>query len=264
MDIIAAHQHGLIEQLEDEAEALAGRGRDHGQRAVVLHHLFDHARGSHDWALWEARQNLRIASGLDVLGKRIERWGWITGGRDKARAALNLLADALGEAARVRVEAAYRAYRLSATPALRGEAEEKIPPALLALLDQCHFARRSGGCLSAEARQALADESELLATAAVDAQAIEAAWFAVDATALRRTARRLLGAKALARHMARDKRRGRVRIEWQLRNDPSLPLTFRANPAQHFYALQRILRDRRRKQWREDCDREPGAFELAA
>ena len=264
MDIIAAHQHGLIEQLEDEAAALAGRGRDHGQRAVVLHHLYDHARGGHDWALWEARQNLRIASGLDLLGKRIERWGWITGGRDKARVALNLLADALGEAARVRAEAAYRAYRLSATPALRGEAEEKIPPALLALLDQCHSARRSGEDLSAEAQRSLADESERFATAAVDAQAIEAAWAAVDATALRRTARRLLGAKALARHMARDKRRGRVRIERRLRNDPVLPPAFRANPAQHFYALQHMLRERRRKQWREDCDREPGAFELAA
>lgn len=264
MDIIAAHQHGLIEQLEDEAAALAGRGRDHGQRAVVLHHLYDHARGGHDWALWEARQNLRIASGLDLLGKRIERWGWITGGRDKARVALNLLADALGEAARVRAEAAYRAYRLSATPALRGEAEEKILPALLALLDQCHSARRSGEDLSAEAQRSLADESERFAAAAVDALAVEAAWVAIDATAMRRTARRMLGVKALVRQIARDKRRGRARIEQQLRNDLALPAAFRANPAQHFYALQHMLRERRRKQWREDCDREPGAFELAA
>ena len=79
-----------------------------------------------------------------------------------------------------------------------------------------------------------------------------------------RTARRLLGAKALARNMARDKRRGRVRIERRLRNDAVLHPAFRANPAQHFYALQHMLRERRRKQWREDCDREPGAFELAA
>ena len=42
MDIIAAHRQGLIEQLDDEVAALAGRGRDHAQRAVVLHHLYDH------------------------------------------------------------------------------------------------------------------------------------------------------------------------------------------------------------------------------
>ena len=49
MDIIAAHQQGLIEQLEEDVKALAGRLRDHGQRAVVLHHLYDHSRGIHGW-----------------------------------------------------------------------------------------------------------------------------------------------------------------------------------------------------------------------
>ena len=31
-----------------------------------------------------------------------------------------------------------------------------------------------------------------------------------------------------------------------------------------FYALQQMLRERQRQQWREACDREPDAFELAA
>jgi hypothetical protein len=39
MDIIAAHQQGLIEQLEGEVSALSGRPSDYGQRTVVLHHL---------------------------------------------------------------------------------------------------------------------------------------------------------------------------------------------------------------------------------
>jgi hypothetical protein len=47
-------------------------------------------------------------------------------------------------------------------------------------------------------------------------------------------------------------------------NDPALPVSFRANPAQHFYALQHMLRERRRQRMREACDREPDAFELAA
>ncbi|MCF2514486.1 hypothetical protein LVY65_05320 [Sphingomonas sp. G124] len=264
MDIIAAHQHGLIEQLEADAAALAGRARDHGQRTVVLHHLYDHARGSHGWALGEARQGLRIAAGLEALGKRIERWGWMTKGRDEARAGLNLLAEALGEAARSRTEAAYRAYRLSATAALRCEAETNIPPGLLALLDRCHSARRAGEYLSVEEECALAEESERFAAATVDMQSIEDAWTAVSATALGRAARRLVGAKVLSRHMCRDKRRGWARVERQLRNETTLPPSFRANPAQHFYALQHMLQERRRQQWREACDREPGAFELAA
>ena len=39
MDIIAAHQQGLIEKLAEEAAALAGRPKDFGQRAVVLGRL---------------------------------------------------------------------------------------------------------------------------------------------------------------------------------------------------------------------------------
>ena len=77
MDIIAAHQQGLTEQLEEEVAALAGRARDHGQRAMVLHHLYDHSRGAHAWALAEARRALRIAEGLEALAKRLGRWGWL-------------------------------------------------------------------------------------------------------------------------------------------------------------------------------------------
>jgi hypothetical protein len=263
MDIIAAHQQGLIEQLNDEVAALAGRSSDHEQRAVVLHHLYDHSRGGHAWALAEAVREIRISSGLAALRRKPGQWTWRGSNRDQERSALERLADALGEAGRARTVAAYRAYRLSATKALRAEAERNLPSALLEAFDQCHAARRAGGAFSAEARLALAGESERLADAAVDGAAIEGAWAAIDASALRRAARRLLDVR-LARGAARDERRGLAKVERLLLAEAALPASFRANPAQHFYALQHMLRERQRQQWREACDREPDAFGLAA
>jgi hypothetical protein len=264
MDIIAAHQQGLIEQLEEDVKALAGRPCDHGQRAVVLHHLYDHSRGVHVWALLEARRELRIARALAALEQRLDRWGWMISGREQARAALKGLREALGEASRRRCAAAYRAYRLSATPALRGEAERCLAAELLGLLDQCHSARRSHEAIATVAAEGLAGHSEACAAAVVDAGAAAAAWKAIEATGLKRIARRLLGDKRLAAAASRDRKRGWTKVEAELRADPMLPASFRANPAQHFYALQHALAERRRQEWREACDREPGAFELAA
>ena len=118
--------------------------------------------------------------------------------------------------------------------------------------------------MTTEALGLLSEESERLADAAVDHGKLDAAWAAVESTGLGRSARRLLSDKSLARCEARDERRGWANVEPRLRNDPSLPISFRANPAQHFYALQNALAERRRKQWREEADREPDAFELAA
>lgn len=262
MDIIAAHQQGLIEQLEEEIAALAGRPRDHAQRAIVLHHLYDHSRGAHQWALAEARRELHIAEALGELTQRVDRWGWVISDREGARVALARLAEALGEASRARCAATYSAYRLSATQALRSEAKQRVPGELLALLDRCHAARRSG---DAEVDlTALAEQSELHAASRVEGAALASAWAALQQTGIGRAASKLLGDKTLASLSGRDARRGWARIERELRNDPALPAAFRANPAQHFYALHRGLAERRRQQWREACDREPDAFELAA
>lgn len=264
MDIIAAHQQGLIEQLEEDVRALAGRPRDHGQRAVVLHHLYDHSRGIHRWALAEARRELGIARALAVLEQRLDRWGWMISRRAQAREALTILAHRLGEASRSRCAAAYRAYRLAATPALRSAAEQCLPAELLTALDHCHAVRRSDGVTAAETSQALVERCEEYAADAVDGTALALAWQDMVETGLGRSARRLLGDKALARSAARDRKRGSERTEGAVRQDTMLPASFRANPAQHFYALQLQLRERRRQQWREACDREPDAFELAA
>jgi hypothetical protein len=264
MDIISAHQQGLIEQLDEEIAALSGRPRDFSQRAVVLYHLYDHSRGSFDWALIEARRSLRIAAGLKRLERKLKRWGWLMPRRSKAVEALKRLHDALGDASRARCSAARRAYRLSAVSALRTEAEISLPGDLLLSLDQCHAARRSGATVSSEVQIALAAQCDDLAATACDAAALEAAWAGVEATRLGRAAQRLIGDKALSRAAARDHRRGSARIERELRADEALPASFRANPAQHFYSLQQLHADRRRQQWREACDREPDAFELAA
>lgn len=264
MDIIAAHQQGLIEQLDAEVEALAGRPGDHAQRAIVLHHLYEYSKGGHVWALAEARRSLRISLGLARLEKRLTRWHWTVRGSAAARLALRGLAHALGEAARARTIAAYRAYRLSSTKALRGEAEASLPTSLLQALDACHLARRAGVSMPVDDQIAMAGECERLAAASIDGAGLEAPWADIDASGIGRGARRLLGAKALERFKVRDERKGRVRIECQLRNDPALPTEFRANPAQHFYALQLTLAKRRRQQWRELCDLEADAVALAA
>lgn len=264
MDIISAHQLGLIEQIEADASALAGRPCDHGQRAVMLHHLYDHSRGSHAWAVLEARRELRIAEGIAKLRRSIGRWGWTSSRRERADAAVGQLAHAIGETGRARSFAAYSAYRLSATPALRAEAEQRLPADMLAGLDRCHLARRSGEEVPIEVREALVTAVELAAAAAVDQSHLASAWSAIDATGLRRSARRLLGEKALLRASCRDSKRGWDVIERDFLSNRALPPSFRANPAQHFYALQHSLAERRRQQWREACDREPDAFELAA
>lgn len=264
MDIIAAHREGLIEQLDLEVAALAGRGRDHAQRAVVLHHLFDHSRRNHLWALAEARRTLRIDKGLERLRRHLNRWGWLAGNRDRAREALDQLADAVRESDRRRTVFSYRAYRMSSAQALRGEAEASLDPVFLGLLDQCHAARRGGSAMTTEALAELSALCEQYASASVDEDRLRAAWSAIEATGLKRAARRFLGDPALARLAAKDGRRGVTRLERDLRADPCLPPSFKANPAQHFYALQHLLRERRRQQWRELCDREPDAFELAA
>ena len=264
MDIIAAHRQGLTEQLEEEVTAIAGRARDHGQRAMVLHHLYDHSRGAHAWALAEARRDLRIAGGLEALAKRLGRWGWLLARRDQARHAIGRLAEAMGEESRARCAAAYLAYRLSATPALRNVAEQRLPADLLHALDLCHAARRSDEAVCAEIASLLAEQSETYALAAVDREMVTAAWSAVGATWLGRSAHRFMGSKALARAEARDQRRGRAKVEQSLRNDTRLPASFRANPAQHFYALRHAIAARRRQQWREACDRALDSFELAA
>lgn len=263
MDIIAAHQEGLLEQLDAEVADLAGRPRDHGQRAIVLHHLYDHSRGAHSWALAEARQALRIAARLQKLERFVERWGWRIRGREQAKAALQLLAESLGSERQERTAATYRAYRMTATAALLPVAEERLPADLCGALFLCHRARRDAAAMPASEITTLAEASENWACGSVDAASIQQAWDAVRLSGLRRVAHQLLGSQALAKAAMRDARKGGPKLETEVRNHRLLPGAFTANPAQHFYALQLALANRRRQQWREACDADE-AVALAA
>ena len=264
MDIIAAHRQGLIEQLEEEVAALAGRPRDHVQRAVVLHHLYDHSRGALEWALIEARRELRIAIGLDELRQRLKRWGWLMRRRAMAAEALVQLADAMGQTSRSRCVAVHSAYRLSGVATLHDDAQQLLPQALLTCLAHCHACRRAREAVAAEVRQQLASQCEALAAGACGDVQLDAAWTAIIATGLGRRAQRLISEKALEHAAARDRKRGMDRVERELRADVRLPAAFRANPAQHFYRMQLLMVEKRRQQWREACDQEQDAFELAA
>ena len=264
MDIIAAHRHGLIEQLEEEVAALAGRPRDFEQRAVVLHHIYDHSRGALEWALIEARRELKIAAGLEQLRHRLKRWGWLIRRRARAAEALQELADAIGQSSKRRCVAIHSAYRLSGVSTVRDEAEQMVPDGLLAAIEHCHSSRRAREPISSDVRQDLLIQCEELASGASTDDRLDLAWTEIMATGLGRQAHRLIGEKALGRTAARDRKRGMDRVEQELRRDERLPASFRANPAQHFYKLQLLLAEKRRQQWREECDREPGAFELAA
>ena len=139
-----------------------------------------------------------------------------------------------------------------------------MPAELFEAVSSCHAARRSGADISGDTLAALFEESEAFVTETVTVEAVEAAWIAIGATGLRRVGHRLLGARTFDRAFARDRRCGWPKIESTLRRDRALPTSFRANPAQHFYALQNVLAERQRQQWREECDREPDSFELAA
>ena len=167
---------------------------------------------------------------------------------------------------RARCVAAYRAYRLSATRSLRDEAERSLPAELLDALSilPCRPAFRRGH-VRRRAWHPVRRERERSSRKSSTADAVEAAWMAIDATGLRRAAHRLLGDQSPGSAAARDRRRGWPKIERQLRagsrrcRQASAP-----TPRSISMRCSMCWRERRRQQWREACDREPDAFELAA
>lgn len=250
MDIIAAHREGLTEKLDQECADLAGRARDFGQRAMVLHHLYDHSLCGHLWALVEARQQMATDRALQRLETKVNRWWRGAATRAAAAHGLSLLRTALGEEAARRTAAAYRAYRMAGTPALGDLLGGHLAADHAERLVALHASRREGKEIDGANAEALALAVE--ADIGRDPNGnCAAAWVMVDATMLGRAARRALRSVALEQQLARQRRRGWAKLEQELRDDPYLPAAFRANPAQHFYALQHGLAERRRKEWVE-------------
>jgi len=141
MDIIAAHRDGLTQKLDLECADLAGRARDFGQRAIVLHHLYDHSLGGHWWALVEAARQMEIDRALQALDAKAGSWWRGRKAQEAVRAALGELRTALGEEQARRTRVAYRMYRMAGTPALAGGLGEDDHAARLLYPPPWHPAR---------------------------------------------------------------------------------------------------------------------------
>ena len=248
MDIIASHQHGLAEQLANEAAALAGRDRDAVQRAIVGHHLYQHSGGRHAFALIAAGASLALDRRLARLAKAAVRWPR----RDEALAGrLETFAGQARAIDRERCEALLLAYRLATTPGLRGA--------------------DVGGDASLAGAYGAGDAREDYVTHLRWAEArwgvrIEAA---IDALAWTKPPRDLAKAVAALRlpieSFDRAARKGWARTERALTADKALPRGFAGNPGQHYYAIQRALADKRRKLTGEWPDFDPAeAVAIAA
>ena len=256
MDIIASHQHGLIEQLEHEAESLAGRARDSAQRAVVYHHLAESLGLANVYALLAAHGALAIEPATAALQRAVRRSRWRL--KREPRAALQARVTRFGEALleldRQRCAAALRTYRLVATPGLGEEARRRLDPAVAAAYAAC----RSGcGAADVRARRRLFVAQQRWAEAlfgdALEQAIVELGW--------------PLGARAVRSAIAalripvsaydRAESRGLDKCERRLRQSKDLPDMFAANPAQAFFAFQRQMAERRRRAAVESADFSP-------
>lgn len=248
MDIIAAHREGLTEKLDLECADLAGRPRDYGQRAIVLHHLYDHSLGGHYWALIEAVRQMEIDRAFQALEAKAAVWWRSRKAREAATSALRGLRDAIGREQARRTARAYGTYRMAGTPALAEALPGKHDADHAARLVDLHALRREGQAFDVGAAEALAEAVEL--DVGCDPEGLVAqAWVAVDATYIAKVARKALKRPPMELVIVRHRKRGWAKLERSLRQDPFLPAAFRANPAQHFYALQHGLAERRRKDW---------------
>jgi hypothetical protein len=252
MDIIASYQHGRIEQLADEARGLAGRDRDHVQRAIVYHHLYQHSGERHAYALIAADGSLKLESALASIEGLAERSWWRLG-RGRAAALAERargFAAALRRIDRERCEAMQLAYRLAHTHGLSGLADDQLPGDLreafaeadprALFLAHLRWAEERWGHAIEEAIHAL---EWRLRTAAVGraVAALRPGVAAYDAA----------------------QRRGLAAFERRLVTDDLLPRGFAGNPGQHYYRLQRALADKRRRE-RAESDLAPEEAVLVA
>ncbi|WP_037500911.1 hypothetical protein [Sphingomonas jaspsi] len=247
MDIIAAHRDGLTQKLDLECADLAGRARDFGQRAIVLHHLYDHSLGGHWWALLEAVRQMEIDRALQALEGKARAWWRGRKSQETALEALAALRTALGDEQARRTAIAYRTYRMAGTPAL---ADALCDGEHARRLVDLHARRRDGEAIDPASAVSLVEAVEADIGSDPDG-AVATAWAAVDATFVGKAARAALQRPTPEQLVARHAKKGWAKLERTLREDPFLPAAFRANPAQHFYALQHGLADRRRKEWVE-------------
>ncbi len=254
MDIIASHQAGLVDMLAQEAAALAGRAGDVVQRAIVYHHLHDHSSGRHGYALLCAQGVLALDGRLKRVDRAARRARWRLG--RAAAAKLGERVDRFGETLRVidreRCEAMLLAYRLALSPALRGAAAAHVPADLVEALAAGD--RRS---LFLAHQRWVEDRWGL----AIEAAIADLAWPLRAASVAATIAPLRIG---IDRFDAAE-REGWARLARRAGSARTLPKGFAANPAQHYYALQRAVTERRRNPRSEWAEQDQGdAVRLAA
>jgi len=263
MDIIESHRLGLIEQLESEAVALAGRGRDAGQRAVVCHHVADMLGLAHGYALLAAHGALAIDDAVAAIERRA-RWAIWRLKRDERAALAERIATF---ATRLRALDAERcagllmAYRLVATPSLGAEAESRLDRDLLAAL---RAAQSTRGQADAAARRDLFEAHRRWAETLIGAR-LDEAIAALEWPLGGRSLDQVIAALRIPLSaFERADRRGLARSERRLRRSRRLPEGFAANPAQAFFQLQRQTAERRRRAADGDDLSADGTVRLAA
>lgn len=264
MDIIASHQHGLVEQLEIEAASLAGRARDSAQRAVVYHHLADSLGLANGYALLAAHGALAIERAVADLERAVRRAWWRFRGEQRTAVLgrVKRFGEGLRELDRRRCEAALLAYRLVATPGLAAQARDRLDPELIAAFAACRTTR---GGADQEARRALFLAQQRWAEALIG-DGIEEALAALDWPLGARPVRAAVkGLRIPLKTYERAEKRGLGKVERRLRGAKALPTTFAANPAQTFFTLQRRQAERRRRAAAEYDELTPDeAVQLAA
>ncbi|MEQ7873081.1 hypothetical protein ABDK56_03625 [Sphingomonas sp. ASV193] len=236
MDLIASTRAGLVEQLGEEAAALAGSPRDLVQRAIAYHHLYDCSGGRHGYALLAGAGAVGLNPAVAAMKAAARRARWRIG--REASEALVGRCDAFGAALaaidRDRCQEMVVAYRLMHTPGLRDEALARLPAALVA----AHAGDEAHGLFAAHLGW-----FEERWGAEVDAATTALAWPLKHKAAAVVTALLRVGQPAYDRAA----RKGWPHVEKTLLSDPAMPAGAARNPAQHYYAMQRMVCERRRQ-----------------
>ena len=264
MDIIESHRLGLIEQLETEAVALAGRARDAGQRALVCHHVADMLGLAHGYALLSAHGALTIDEAMARMERKARRAYWRLKRPERAALAERILAfgATLHGLDAERCAGLLMAYRLVATPSLESDAAARLAPDLFAAL---HAAQSARGQADLRARRALFDAhqrwAEDLFDGRLDAAIADLAWPLAPELLDQAIAALRIPLRAYERA---ERGGGLARVERLLRKSKRLPEGFAANPAQAFFQLQRQTAERRRRAAEGDDLSADDAVRLAA
>ena len=173
-----------IARLRAEATALAGRTGDLVQRASVYHHLFADSGGNHSFPLLAAHGAL-WASGYFRAGVRfgslVARTRRVLGDdADALMRELTAFAEAFRDINRRVCVETFFIYRLTADQRLREQAQQLVPPRLLAAMDRCHHARETGHALSTAERRELFEAFFLWEQAQIVGPSIDQAFSSFD------------------------------------------------------------------------------------